>query len=261
MLNGAIKKQIKLMMERAYQNHYQGYKSAIRDLLSGKEGPTSDERLQDELIRCRRIYLDRVSSQIAGVEKGAERVVWARRCLAISSPNLAGLPPVGENYEHSAGVEYCIAYYAFTGERADPKEAIEQNHIFASYVARAIDEIEDELYPKEKSNKRKQENIGGRKGAPYWLVAVLCVLCIGLLASRVMDSMEEDTGKKEDRLVEELDREDGVEEQDTEIEFVYVTENGEKYHQKGCPYLRGDYSYMSLDKAIQRGYEPCSRCW
>lgn len=41
---------------------------------------------------------------------------------------------------------------------------------------------------------------------------------------------------------------------------VCVTPYGEKYHKFNCPYVTGEYTTLTVDEAIQRGYEPCSRC-
>lgn len=42
--------------------------------------------------------------------------------------------------------------------------------------------------------------------------------------------------------------------------LVYVTEKGNKYHRKGCKYLKGSYRSLSLKKAKEEGYEPCRVC-
>lgn len=41
---------------------------------------------------------------------------------------------------------------------------------------------------------------------------------------------------------------------------VYVTDTGSCYHQAGCSYLRSSSHAISLEEAIDEGYEPCSRC-
>jgi uncharacterized protein YceK len=41
---------------------------------------------------------------------------------------------------------------------------------------------------------------------------------------------------------------------------VYVTENGKKYHRKGCRYLDKSSIPMSKEEAIKKGYEPCDVC-
>lgn len=40
---------------------------------------------------------------------------------------------------------------------------------------------------------------------------------------------------------------------------VYITDSGTKYHREGCTYLKSSTA-VSLRTAINRGYEPCSRC-
>lgn len=41
---------------------------------------------------------------------------------------------------------------------------------------------------------------------------------------------------------------------------VYVTDTGSKYHRAGCSYLRSSSHPIDINKAIQSGYSPCSRC-
>lgn len=43
--------------------------------------------------------------------------------------------------------------------------------------------------------------------------------------------------------------------------YVYVTESGSKYHEKGCSYLKGTTEKLTLEEAKEEGYEPCSRCY
>ncbi len=41
---------------------------------------------------------------------------------------------------------------------------------------------------------------------------------------------------------------------------VYVTKTGTKYHQDGCQYLSNSKIAISLEDAISKEYEPCSKC-
>ena len=41
---------------------------------------------------------------------------------------------------------------------------------------------------------------------------------------------------------------------------VHITKSGEKYHSAGCQYLRKSDITTTLDKALARGLEPCSKC-
>ena len=41
---------------------------------------------------------------------------------------------------------------------------------------------------------------------------------------------------------------------------VYVTRTGEKYHSNGCQYLRKSKIAISLQDAVNSGYDACSRC-
>ncbi len=47
---------------------------------------------------------------------------------------------------------------------------------------------------------------------------------------------------------------------DKNNQLVYITEKGSKYHRAGCKYLKGNYRSLSLKKAKEEGYEPCSIC-
>ena len=42
--------------------------------------------------------------------------------------------------------------------------------------------------------------------------------------------------------------------------IVYVTKSGKKYHREGCQHLRKSSRPISLKEALEKGYEPCSRC-
>lgn len=46
----------------------------------------------------------------------------------------------------------------------------------------------------------------------------------------------------------------------SEENAVYVTNTGEKYHRRGCRYLKYSSRAISRDWAIDRGYEPCKVC-
>ena len=41
---------------------------------------------------------------------------------------------------------------------------------------------------------------------------------------------------------------------------VYITNTGSKYHVKGCQYLKSIKEEMTEQEALNRNYEPCSRC-
>ena len=41
---------------------------------------------------------------------------------------------------------------------------------------------------------------------------------------------------------------------------VYITDTGKKYHRSGCRYLKDSKHAISLEKAKQNGYSPCSVC-
>lgn len=50
---------------------------------------------------------------------------------------------------------------------------------------------------------------------------------------------------------------DGIDFRD---ETVYITRTGEKYHKEGCFHLRKSKFGISIDKAVEQGYEPCKHC-
>jgi len=41
---------------------------------------------------------------------------------------------------------------------------------------------------------------------------------------------------------------------------VYITKTGTKYHNGNCSFLSKTKIETSLGSAVERGYEPCSRC-
>ena len=47
----------------------------------------------------------------------------------------------------------------------------------------------------------------------------------------------------------------------TYSDTVYITESGKKYHRDGCRYLSKSKIEISLEKATNQGYKPCSKCW
>lgn len=56
-------------------------------------------------------------------------------------------------------------------------------------------------------------------------------------------------------------QEENRSEEGTASEWVYVAGSGEKYHKKGCQYVTNKSERLSLEDALGKGYEPCSRCW
>jgi hypothetical protein len=51
-----------------------------------------------------------------------------------------------------------------------------------------------------------------------------------------------------------------ITEQQPQSKTVYITNSGKKYHSLGCMYLKKSQISISLDDAIGKGYEPCSKC-
>ena len=41
---------------------------------------------------------------------------------------------------------------------------------------------------------------------------------------------------------------------------VYITRTGDKYHTASCSSVRSSKIEITLEEAIDRGYEPCQRC-
>ena len=51
-----------------------------------------------------------------------------------------------------------------------------------------------------------------------------------------------------------------TEQLDTNAETVYITKTGSKYHRGNCGYLKKSKTAILKSKAIERGFEGCSRC-
>ena len=47
---------------------------------------------------------------------------------------------------------------------------------------------------------------------------------------------------------------------DLNAQVVYTTKTGEKYHTKGCRYLKGSEKEVTLQRALDLGYTGCSVC-
>lgn len=45
-----------------------------------------------------------------------------------------------------------------------------------------------------------------------------------------------------------------------QAQTVYVTKTGEKYHKENCHYLKQSKKSITLEKALEMGYKPCSVC-
>lgn len=45
-----------------------------------------------------------------------------------------------------------------------------------------------------------------------------------------------------------------------DTDFVYVTQNGSKFHSYECNYLNSTPMKINLDTAINKGYSPCKAC-
>lgn len=94
------------------------------------------------------------------------------------------------------------------------------------------------------------------------LAAILLAVLIGAFlwdffhqgAPKSYESSNGDVGYD---IQERLDR---LQEDAVTNHIVYVTEQGEKYHEKGCRYLRDGYSSLRLEEAVDKGYTPCSVC-
>lgn len=50
------------------------------------------------------------------------------------------------------------------------------------------------------------------------------------------------------------------EEPDPQVEIVYITDTGSKYHRGSCRHLAKSKHEISLDDAITRGYTACGTC-
>lgn len=146
--------------------------------------------------------------------------------------------------------------------------------------------ISDKQYTNEQRAGKKSEEKIGRKGAPYWLVVILVILCLALGFVCIgiwcntnqsveiwQDKYQEMKGLRDsyrDRYNEAEDRgrtlAEFIDDILPELFFwetyaVIVTEYGEKYHTYGCQYIDGSSFWIyNIDAAIDYGYEPCSVC-
>lgn len=145
MFGFGLKRQVEKLLERAYQKGFLSYKEEIRKLCrAGDRGEIGEKELECSVLQARGHYLDEVSETVLGVIDGADPEIGFRRKIALMSPELAGLPPLDDDFVYSAGVEYCITYYAFSGKPGKPADAVRQNHIFGAYVDRALQELQEE---------------------------------------------------------------------------------------------------------------------
>lgn len=44
-------------------------------------------------------------------------------------------------------------------------------------------------------------------------------------------------------------------------DIVYITENGKKYHKSFCQYVSENGIPININKAIEKGYSPCKKCF
>lgn len=137
MLEFLVRKRVDKLMYRAYNAGYDQFKFNLRKLAGSECGQTDVERL-------RFAYQDDVSEFVSNfIFNFTDSKVVDRYRLACSSHSLAfpGFP----DDQYCAGLEYCLAIYALTGKSGKAKDAVRHNHLFAAYVNRAIDEIEEFL--------------------------------------------------------------------------------------------------------------------
>lgn len=146
--------------------------------------------------------------------------------------------------------------------------------------------ISDKQNSNEQRAGKKREEKKERKGAPYWAVAILVMLCIVLGLTCVgiwynttqtaenwkykYQEMEDSRNSYRDKYNEAEDRGRTLAEfiDDTLPELLFwetyaviVTEYGEKYHTYGCQYIAGSNFWIyNIDAAIGYGYTPCSVC-
>lgn len=121
--------------------------------------------------------------------------------------------------------------------------------------------ISDKQNSNEQRVGKKREEKKERKGAPYWAVAILVMLCIvlGLTCVGIWYGMNQ-TLKDAKAETESLRERYNGTETGTNGLLVYVTEHGEKYHSIICQYAVGNSEGIPIDDAIAQGYEPCSVC-
>jgi hypothetical protein len=96
----------------------------------------------------------------------------------------------------------------------------------------------------------------------YLLITVLAVLALAGVSSASLLGHSQDSrsvlgagqfGHDTDHSWQQVD-------QDASKITVYVTKTGTKYHCSGCQYLRKSKIAISLQSAVDQGYDPCSVC-
>lgn len=146
MLNFLIRRSIDRLLERAYESNFSKYKAEIKNILDNGTGKASEDDLLCEIMRAREEYLNSISEQVSGAVFASDQKTAARYRIAMMSPEVAGVYIFDDDIKYSAGMEYCFLHYAFIGKAGKMKDAIKHNHIFASYIDRAIDQLEEEGY-------------------------------------------------------------------------------------------------------------------
>ena len=161
---------------------------------------------------------------------------------AVMSPQLAGLPPLGEKFAWSAGAEYFITYYAFTGQKGNGKDAIFQNHLFSYYVDKAIAEAAGER-PQRKPRQKNEKGI--------FVFAAAAILIVAVIAAVIPKEVNKPA---ENKAAES-----------PEIKNYVASIKGEQYHYLSCRYAdqiakENAVYFFYYGDAIEAGYKPYSVC-
>ena len=92
------------------------------------------------------------------------------------------------------------------------------------------------------------------KRITFCVIVVVMIMLMFLTLSYYF--VIEDTTQQESIVISE---EKETEEQTTQVLYVYITENGERYHfNDNCS--KGEYFQVTIDEALEKGLTPCKRC-
>lgn len=80
-----------------------------------------------------------------------------------------------------------------------------------------------------------------------------------LAGSTTVVEQSEDLNDEDQLFIEESEQE-RAEEESKLNSTVWITKTGKCYHIEGCYYLKSMYDSMTQKEAIDKGFEPCSKC-
>ena len=79
-------------------------------------------------------------------------------------------------------------------------------------------------------------------------------------AKELSNSVSNQDYEYSDKLMNILKEQNAIATESAPKKYVYVTENGAKYHEYGCSTIKSTPHKLELTTAIDRGYAPCKVC-